>query len=157
MPTRETFHSMRAGPEATRACAQALAVGQLVVAATETVYGVFGRDRSSLAGLVGEDAAAGAAVHAVDVDGALRALGGLHPWQARMLRRVLPGALTVVSGDRAVRVPDHAGCRALLNAAADIGIDGVLGAALPIAQPRSLDGMTDADRSRLTDGGVTVA
>ncbi len=157
MPTRESFECLRAEPGAMRAAAAAIASGRLAVCPTETVYGVFARERSALERLVGADTAAGAAVHTAEVDAAATALGDLRPWQRRLLGRVLPGPVTVVAGDRAVRVPDHAGCRAMLEAAADAGAERVLGVALPVARPRSLEGMTDDERSRLVEAGVAVA
>ncbi|MEL6499327.1 MAG: Sua5/YciO/YrdC/YwlC family protein [Planctomycetota bacterium] len=154
MPERVKI--MPEGPAAERAAAAAIADGYAVVAPTETVYGVFARDRDVLAGLVGDDAARGAAIHAADVGDAAGILGDLRPSQLRLLRRMLPGAVTVVSGDLALRVPDHAGCRRMLRAARDAGVDRVLGAAVPVATPQSIDAMTDREQSRLAERGATL-
>ena len=156
MPTPETLQSMQAGPEAVRAAAAAIAAGELVVAPTETVYGVFGRDRDALARIVGEDAAAGAAVHLGDAKQAVRTLGGLTAWQSRVLGRILPGPVTVVAGDCAVRVPDHPGWRTLLDAASAAGATRVLGVALPTRDARNVSSLTDEARARLAEGGVSV-
>lgn len=157
MPTHETMQTIASGPDAVAAGAAALAAGQLVAVPTETVYGVFACDRETLAGVVGEEIAAGAAWHAASANAAAELLEPLLGWQRRAMGRLMPGPVTVAVGDRAVRVPDHDGCRALLAEAAKAGVQGVLGAALPTAQPRDAAATTDAERARLAEAGVSLA
>ncbi|MEO1510494.1 MAG: Sua5/YciO/YrdC/YwlC family protein [Planctomycetota bacterium] len=150
------MQTLATGPDAERAAVEALRSGRLVVAPTETIYGVFGGSRASLASLVGDETAAAAAVHEDSVSGATGVLEPLESWQRRVLGRVLPGAVTVVAGGRAVRVPDHAGCRSFLASTRAAGVERVLGAALPAADPRSLDRLSEDERARLADAGVAL-
>ncbi|MEM8758347.1 MAG: hypothetical protein AAGF47_11260 [Planctomycetota bacterium] len=128
---------------AVAAAADALRAGRLVVLPTETVYGVFasaGDPASDLAsglasglasieglerlsGLMGEQAARGAAWHTDSVDDAAAALRIEHPDHRRLVDRLLPGPVSLrrdgAAGEpaQAVRVVDDAAAAAVLAAA----------------------------------------
>ncbi|MGP1273189.1 MAG: arsenate reductase/protein-tyrosine-phosphatase family protein [Phycisphaerales bacterium] len=113
----EVVRSAEVGPGGVRAAteraARLLAEGRLVVLPTETLYGVFAAEtdegRSRLAGLMGTETAGGAAWHTGSVQAALDMLGVDEPVHAWLMRRLLPGPVTVARGPSgpAVRVVDE--------------------------------------------------
>ncbi len=129
MPTR-TYRLPPTGldPAAIEAAARALRNGELVVFPTETVYGLAARadDPAAIARIhaaKGRDADKPLTLHLPDVAALESRFAPLSPAAARLVRRRLPGPLTLVLPDRTggestgVRVPDDPAAVAVLRAA----------------------------------------
>ncbi len=127
-----------------------LADGQLVVFPTETVYGIAAHRDSPdalerLRTLKGRPANRPLTVHLADNDALARLAAPVHPFAARIVRRLWPGPLTLVLPDRdgshtGFRLPDCEIARALFRAA---GVDLVATSAnttgeSPLVSPRQV-------------------
>jgi protein-tyrosine phosphatase len=118
----------RPSPGAVEAAAAALREGRLVVFPTETVYGIAARSDDPLALEAlrrwkgREEGGKPLTLHLASVEAVAARFPRLPPAAERLLRRRLPGPLTLVlpepgGGTTGVRVPDDAVARAVLAAA----------------------------------------
>ena len=131
-------------PEAIAEAARRLAAGELVAFATETVYGLGARaDEAQAVARVfaakGRPADHPLIVHVSDAAGAEAFADPLPPLARRLMDALWPGPLTVIVPRRAgmgeaaaggqgtigLRCPSHPAARALLQAAAALGVPGV--------------------------------
>jgi len=131
-------------PEAIAEAARRLAAGELVAFATETVYGLGARadDPQAVARVFaakGRPADHPLIVHVSDAAGAEAFADPLPPLARRLMDALWPGPLTVIVPRRAgvggaaaggqgtigLRCPSHPAARALLQAAAALGVPGV--------------------------------
>ena len=131
-------------PAAVRAAAQALARGELVAFATETVYGLGARadDDTAVARIFaakGRPADHPLIVHVASVEQAEHFTEGMNDAARRLMAAFWPGPLTLIVPRRAgrgsaaaggqasigLRMPSHPVALALLQAAAQAGVPGV--------------------------------
>jgi len=143
---------VRPDPAAVEAAARALRDGELVVFPTETVYGLAARadDPAAVARLreaKGREADKPLSLHLPDAAALEARFGPLLPTAARLVRRRLPGPLTLVLPDRAgggftgVRVPDDPVAAAVLR---DAGVPVVATSVNLSGEPPAVDGAAAA-------------
>jgi tRNA threonylcarbamoyl adenosine modification protein (Sua5/YciO/YrdC/YwlC family) len=147
-------------PAAVADAARALRDGHLVILPTETVYGLAARADDpgavrALREVKGREGDKPLTLHLPDTDAVRARSGPLPDWAERLLRRRLPGPVTLVLPDRhggteGIRVPDDPVARAVLAAA---GCPVVASSVNEAGEPPAITG---SDASILGSGKVAV-